>query len=74
MEPDQQRLVEAGQQSHALLALAKQFRDAAVQAGRDDVVAKIDDTILLLAPPSERPRSSGDKANVVLRILDGLGF
>jgi hypothetical protein len=66
-----------GQENRALLAIAKQFRDAAVKADRRDVVAKIDEAILLLAgspdPSSERD-SGADKTNVVLRILDGLGF
>ena len=57
----------------ALLTLAKQFRDAATAAGRADVVAKIDEAILLLAEPEEIP-GPRDRANVVLRILDGLGF
>ena len=56
-----------------LLGMAKQLRRAAADAGRQDVVAKVDDAILLLAgsPP---PRSEDEKTNVVLRILDGLGF
>jgi hypothetical protein len=67
----------ADQGSLALLALAKQFRDAASTAGRPDVVAKIDEAILLLAGTNDPAshRDSGDnKANVVIRILDGLGF
>lgn len=63
MEPDQE--------GRALLALGKQFRDAALRAGRDDVVAKIDEAILLVA---REPRRGDDKANAVLRLLDGLGF
>ena len=54
-----------------MLALGKQFRDAALRAGRDDVVAKIDEAILLVA---REPRRGDDKANAVLRLLDGLGF
>jgi hypothetical protein len=57
----------------ALLALAKQFRDAASSAGRPDVVAKIDEAILLLADTGDAA-AEPDKANVVLRILDGFGF
>ncbi|MEU4689556.1 hypothetical protein [Actinoplanes sp. NPDC023714] len=57
-----------------LLATAKQFRDAASAAGRPDVVAKIDEAILLLADPRETPASGDEKSNIVLRILDGLGF
>jgi hypothetical protein len=61
----------------ALLALAKRFRDAASGAGRDDVVAKIDEAILLLAgtpDPAGQPQGADEKTTVVLRILDGLGF
>nr|WP_296073160.1 hypothetical protein [uncultured Actinoplanes sp.] len=62
-------------QERALLALAKQFRDAASDAGRPDVVAKIDDAILLLAgPPDADGERGNDRSNLVLRILDGLGF
>jgi hypothetical protein len=67
----------ADQEGLALLAIAKQFRDAASNAGRRDVVAKIDEAILLLAGTrdvaSERD-GSDDKTNVAMRILDGLGF
>jgi hypothetical protein len=67
----------ADQDSLALLAAAKQFRDAASNAGRPDVVAKIDEAILLLAATgfsAGKPHGSDDRTNVVLRILDGLGF
>jgi hypothetical protein len=69
--------VEPDQENRALLSLAGQFREAALRAGRADVVAKIDDAILLLASPVQpdsKAKSSNDKANAVLRILDGLGF
>ena len=55
-----------------LLALARQLREAAAGAGRADVVAKVDDVILLLA--GTEPQAGESKSNVVLRILDGLGF
>ncbi|MGK5682522.1 hypothetical protein [Actinoplanes sp. URMC 104] len=55
-----------------LLVLAKRLRDEAARAGRTDVVAKVDDAILLLA--GERADENGSTSNVVLRILDGLGF
>jgi hypothetical protein len=61
----------------SLLALAKQFRDAASSAGRPDVVTKIDEAILLLADAGDSAgerRSGDDKTNIVLRILDGLGL
>ena len=67
----------ADRDSLALLAVAKQFRDAASSAGRPDVVAKIDEAILLLAgtgTSAGKPSSGDDKTNVVLRILDGLSF
>nr|WP_221377360.1 hypothetical protein [Actinoplanes polyasparticus] len=55
-----------------LLTLARQLREAAADAGRADVVAKVDDVILLLA--GTEPQAGESKSNVVLRILDGLGF
>jgi hypothetical protein len=59
-----------------LLILARDLRTAAVTAGRPDVVAKVDEVILLIAgrdDPAGTERDS-DKANTVVRILDGLGF
>jgi hypothetical protein len=67
----------ADRDNRALLAIAKQFRDAASSAGRPDVVAKIDEAIILLAATDHaagKVDGGGDKSNVVLRILDGLGF
>jgi hypothetical protein len=58
----------------ALLAIAKQLRDAALAAGRDDVVAKADEAIILLAGRNQKVGGADDRTNVVLRILDGLGF
>lgn len=63
----------AHESDRALLTLAKQFRDAATAAGRPDVVAKIDEAILLLADSEETPEPR-ERANIVLRILDGLGL
>ena len=63
--------------SRALLVIAKQFRDAASEAGRHDVVGKIDEAIILLAPAdpaADRTDDGTDKTTIVLRILDGLGF
>ncbi|GAA3940113.1 hypothetical protein [Actinoplanes auranticolor] len=60
----------------ALLVPARDLRTAAVIAGRADVVAKVDEVILLIAgrvEPAGTERD-GDKANTVVRILDGLGF
>ena len=58
--------------SAQLLTLAAQLREAAGHAGRPDVVAKVDDVILLLS--DTEPTTGESKGNVVLRILDGLGF
>ncbi|WP_250003861.1 hypothetical protein [Actinoplanes sp. M2I2] len=55
-----------------LLMLAKHLREAAEAAGRTDVVAKVDDLVLMIAD-AEPPAAQG-KTNVVLRILDGLGL
>jgi hypothetical protein len=63
------------QETSSLLALAKQLRDGAAAAGRADVVAKIDEAILLLAgADSSAADRDNDKTNVVLRILNGLGL
>jgi hypothetical protein len=70
LEPEQ---FGADRESLALLALAKQFRDAAAGARRPDVVAKIDEAILLLTG-TETEDGGDEKTNVVLRILDGLGL
>jgi hypothetical protein len=59
------------------MALAKQLRDRALGADRPDVVAKVDEVILLLAgteAPTGKRDGSADKTNVVLRILDGFGL
>ena len=53
-----------------LIALAAELRKEALAAGRTDVAAKADQAILLLAGES----ATGDKGNIVVRILDGLGF
>jgi hypothetical protein len=59
----------------ALLVLARDLRTAAVTAGRADVVAKVDEVILLIAGRVEPATGrDSDKANAVVRILDGLGF
>ena len=65
------------EQDLALLTLAKRLRDAAAEAGRDDVVARTDEVILLLAGRAEHDgtaRGRNDTAEVVQRILNGLGF
>ena len=63
----------------ALLMLARELRDAAVNAGRPDVAAKAEEAIALITGPLDaaaggRAARDGDKANTVVRILDGLGF
>lgn len=58
----------------SLLSLAREFREAAVSAGRSDVVAKIDETILLIADPDRAVGRQEDKADLAVRILNGLGF
>jgi regulator of sirC expression with transglutaminase-like and TPR domain len=55
-----------------LRALAEQLRDVAVRAGRPDVAARAQEALTLLGPVQEEQRK--DAANVVVRILDGLGF
>jgi hypothetical protein len=65
-----------------LLASAVQLRQAALHAGRLDVVAKADEIIALLAtgadddPTGREGQQQGrdDARNAVLRLLDGLGF
>jgi hypothetical protein len=59
--------------------LARELRDAAVNAGRSEVAAKADEAIALItgtpgaAAEGEAARE-GDKGSTVIRILDGLGF
>jgi hypothetical protein len=59
--------------SDALLALAQKFREAAAIGGRTDVVAKVDDVIRQISGGGSTERDP-DKANAVIRFLDGLGF
>jgi hypothetical protein len=58
----------------ALLKLARQLREAAADAGRADVVAKVDEAIVLIAGAEAEARDGTDRGNLVIRILDGLGF
>ena len=63
----------------ALLMLARELRDAAVRAGRTDVAARADEAIALITTTNrpagtEKVARDGDKANVVVRVLDGLGL
>ena len=55
-----------------LLSLAAQLRRAAADAGRDDVVAKVDEGIMLIA--GERAGDGDGKAGSIIKFLDGLGF
>ncbi len=55
-----------------MLALAEQLRETAVAAGRSDVATKAEEAAALLRVDA-RPEGR-DGGNVVIRILDGLGF
>ena len=55
-----------------MLALAEQLRETALAAGRSDVAAKAAEAAALLRMTA-RPDGK-DTGNVVIRILDGLGF
>jgi hypothetical protein len=59
--------------TQALLALAQRLREAASIAGRTDVVARVDDVIRQISAGGGTERDP-DKANAVIRFLDGLGF
>jgi hypothetical protein len=70
---------EPGPTPAALLILARELRDAAVSAGRSDVAAKTDEVIVLItgttdAAGTDAAARYGDKAKVVVRVLDGLGL
>ncbi|BAL89838.1 hypothetical protein AMIS_46180 [Actinoplanes missouriensis 431] len=58
----------------ALLRRAAELRQAAAAAGRDDVVTKVDEVVLLIAGDRVAQQQNESKANTVLRILNGLGF
>lgn len=65
--------VEKPEVDAVLLALAEKLRDVAAEAGRQDVATKAREAMALVdRPATGQPES--DKANVVIRILDGLGF
>jgi hypothetical protein len=51
--------------------LARQFRAAAVAAGRPDVAAEADEAIALLTV-TDKPTT--DAADTVIRVMNGLGF
>ena len=55
-----------------MLALAERLRETAVAAGRTDVAAKAAEAASLLR--TAEPAQGKDTSNVVIRILDGLGF
>jgi hypothetical protein len=59
-------------QAAVMLALAEQLRETAVAAGRSDVATKAEEAAALLRVDA-RPEGK-DGGNVVIRILDGLGF
>ncbi len=56
-----------------MLALAERLRETAITAGRADVAAKASEAAALLRV-GDRPDDGKDTGNVVIRILDGLGF
>jgi hypothetical protein len=65
--------VEKPEVNAVLLALAEKLRDVAAEAGRQDVAAKAEEAAALISRPAGGKQET-DKANVVIRILDGLGF
>ncbi len=61
----------------ALLMLARELRDAAVIARRQDVAAKAEEAITLITSADSatgRTAKADNKSDTVVRILDGLGF
>ncbi|GIE48052.1 hypothetical protein [Actinoplanes nipponensis] len=70
---------EAAQQTATLLRLCLQLRDAATDADRQDVVARVDEVMSLIAGeriaagPEDRKAGAG-VAETVQRILNGLGY
>jgi hypothetical protein len=63
---------EERRQEAVMLALAERLRETALAAGRTDVAAKAGEAAGLLRV-ADRPDGK-DTNNVVIRILDGLGF
>ena len=55
-----------------MLALAERLRETALAAGRSDVAEKAAQAAGLLR--ADAPPQAKDSGNVVIRILDGLGF
>jgi len=58
----------------ALRYLAHAMREAAVRANRPDVAAKAGEIMAMLGEPDPAAQSDGRTANIVIRILDGLGL
>jgi hypothetical protein len=56
-----------------LAELARRLRDAAAEAGRPDVAAKAGEALALLSGET-KATDEPDRANTVVRFLDGLGF
>ena len=76
---EDQRSAEAAQQTATLLRLSLQVRDAAADAGRQDVITKVDELLTVIA--GERISAGAESQNAgpgvaenVQRILNGLGF
>jgi hypothetical protein len=70
---------EAAQQTATLLRLSMQLRDAAADADRQDVIAKVDELLSLIAGERISAGAGSQKASPgvaenVQRILNGLGF
>jgi len=62
-----------------MLTLAGHLRASAESADRPDVVAQVDEVILLIAGEDDEPEEAAkkpgpSKTEAVLRILNGLGF
>jgi hypothetical protein len=68
-----------GERTTALLGLAAQLRATAADADRPDVVAKVDEVMLLIvgeggAADNGAGKAGPGKADTVLRLLNGLGY
>jgi hypothetical protein len=65
----------ADDETQTLVRMAARLRQAAADAGRADVVAKVDEVIGLLAGDSPSGDGGPHKsASSVIKFLDGLGF
>ena len=74
-----ERSGEAAEQTATLLRLSMQLRDAAADADRQDVIAKVDQLMSLIAGERISAGAGSQKtgpgvAETVQRILNGLGY